>query len=206
MAFNHLFFSSISNQQVAGERVQTWQYESVDGESVVTGLNYFADVAKSLKVNDRILIIEMDAQRQNSLRRYAVTVRVNEIEGGTNHGAILALPDNIGTVTRVVTFDDTSTSATRVIDIGKTAIVSAAYGVFLGTVDGTTATLPVSVKKHSAATVVYAGTYTAPMDYGQVLSLAEGTAGTDTAYDVIIAPTGIPANSGSLRVFVVTNA
>jgi hypothetical protein len=62
---------------VAGERIQIWQYESVDPEGDVTSLNYFAEMAQSLKVNDRIEIIEMAADRAVAVRRYAVIVRIN---------------------------------------------------------------------------------------------------------------------------------
>ena len=201
MSFDISYFSSIANQQVAGERIQTWQYESIDPQADVISLNYFEEMRNSLKVNDRIEVIEMNADRSVAVRRYAVTVRVNELADGTNESAILALPDAAGESTTVLTFDDVSTASTQTVVFAASSTLTSAYAVFLGTVGGTTATLALAIKTGSTPVTVYSGTYTAPIGYGQVLALTAGTATAGTTFTVSATPSGVPAGSGTLKLF-----
>ncbi|MDR2677678.1 MAG: hypothetical protein LBB26_03925 [Puniceicoccales bacterium] len=206
MAFDRFYISSLSNQQVAGERIQNWQYESIDPQAEVTSLNYFADMAQSLKVNDRIVVIEMTSDRKVAVRRYALTVRVNEQADGTNENAIVALFDGVDQVATELTFDNVSATATQMVVYPASSTIKSAYGVFLGTVDGTTATLAIAVKTtvSGSAVTVYSGTYTAPIGYGQVLPLTAGTATAATTFTLTITPSSVPAGSGMLKLFLIS--
>ncbi|MDR2030197.1 MAG: hypothetical protein LBP65_01885 [Puniceicoccales bacterium] len=205
MAFNKLYFSSISNQQVSGERIQTWQYESTDPISDLTAANYFAEMRNSLKVNDLIWVVQMDAARRVAQSRTQLTVRVNEAIDGPNAVAVTALPELSDATTTVLDFPDISATANQALPTFPAAVrVVGAYAVLLGELSGSSS-LAVSVRS-SDPTTVYSGTLTAPATYGAELTLTAGTADTDTAYTVTLTPTSVPANSGALRVFVQTRA
>jgi hypothetical protein len=201
MAFDRFYISALSNQQVAGERIQNWQYESIDPQAEVTSANYFADMEKSLKVNDHIVVIEMTPDRKVAVRRYALTVRINEQAEGTNEIAIVALPDEPGQFTTELTFDDVSIASTQVVVFAASSTVTFAHAVFLGKVDGTDATLVISIKTGGTPVTVYSGTYTAPIGYGQVLPLTAGSATAGTQFTVAVTPSDVPVGSGVLKIF-----
>jgi hypothetical protein len=203
MAFNKLYFSSISNQQVAGERIQTWQYESTDPLEELTSANYFAEVRNSLKVNDLIWVVQMDPARKIAQLRYALTVRVNEVLDGPNLVAVSAFPELADATTSVLEFANISATATLAIPTFPSAVeVVGAYAVLLGKLSGSSS-LALAVKSQDPKTV-YSGTMTAPATYGAALALTPGVADTDTLFTVTMTATSVPTNSGALRVFVQT--
>ncbi|MDR3117593.1 MAG: hypothetical protein LBT98_03415 [Puniceicoccales bacterium] len=203
MAFNKLYFSSIANQQVAGERIQTWQYESTDPLAELVGANYFAEMHNSLKVNDLIHVIQMDATRQVAQWRHDLTVRVSEALDGPNLVAVTALPELADATTSVLEFSDIGTTATLALPTFPAAVeVVGAYAVLLGNLDGS-ASLALAVKSTDPKTV-YSGTITAPATYGAELTLTAGAQDTDTTFTVTLTATSVSANGGTLRVFVQT--
>jgi hypothetical protein len=206
MAFDKNYFSSVNNQQCAGERIQTWQYETVDPVEDLTAGGYFAPVRQSIKVNDRIWVIQMDPTRTVAQSRYDLTVRVNEGPAGPNAVAVVAVPDLADATTTVLTFEDLSTAQTLALPVTATpTTVVGAYAVLLGSLESA-ASLALAVKSSDGTPkTVYSGTLAGPADYGTELTLAAGTADTDLAYSVTITPTSVPAGTvGTLQVFIQT--
>jgi hypothetical protein len=202
MAFEKMKFSSVANQQVAGERIQTWQYETEDEEAEVTGSNYFREMAQSLHVNDQLHVFQME---EGALaRRYDLTVRVNETMDGPNLSAVLALPELADGTTHALDFLDLSAADTETITLPKSGNVVAAHAVFLGLVGDLSANIAVAVKSVTTPSTVSSGTMDGPLDYGQALELTAGAADPDTSFTVTVTPTNIPDGAGTLRIFLVT--
>jgi hypothetical protein len=203
MAFDRTYFSSVNNQQCAGERIQTWQYESVDPLSDLTGGGYFDPVRQSVKVNDSIWVVSMDPTRTVAQSRSNLTVRVNGEVNGTSQSALVALPELADTTMTVLEFTSLSATDTQSLPTFPAAVkVVGAYAVLLGTLSGSSS-IAVDIKSSDPMTV-YSGTLTEPVSYGTSLALTAGTADTDTAFTVTITPTSVPAGSGTLRVFIQT--
>jgi hypothetical protein len=201
MAFEKLHFCSYTNQQVSGERIEAWQYESIDPQSAVISANYFAEIRQPLKVNDAVKVIEMDPARTVAQRRYDLTVRVNGGKNRTNMPAIVVLPELADATTTLLEFPNISATATIALPVFPAAVeVVGAYAVLLGILDGSSS-LKVEINSTDPKTI-YSGTLTAPTTYWMSLVLAPGTADTDTAYVVKITPTSVPASAGKLSVFV----
>jgi hypothetical protein len=112
MAFDRTYFSSVNNQQCSGERIQTWQYESVDPLSDLTAGGYFDPVRQSLQVNDSIWVVSMDPTRTVAQSRSNLTVRVNGEANGTNQSALVVLPELADTAMTVLEFSDLTTAQT----------------------------------------------------------------------------------------------
>ena len=202
MAFEKLEISSIANQQVANERIQSWQYETADGEDKVIATNYFEEMAKSLHINDQIRVLEKDGG--NLRRRYDLTVRVNEEMPGANLTALLALPELVDASTHVHTFTDLATVDEILVALPRTSAVVAAYATFLGVDKGGSASVALAVKtvnKSTTQTTVFSGTLSGVLDYGQTLALTAGSADTDTEFAVTMTPTNLGGNPATLRLF-----
>jgi hypothetical protein len=129
-------------------------------------------------------------------------VRVNEIADGTNEDAIVALPDEYGETTTVLTFDNVSVTSVQTVVFPASSTLTSAHAVFLGTVEGTSATLAIAIKTGATPVTVYSGTYTAPIGYGQVLPLTAGTATAGTTFTVTATPSGVPVGSGVMKLFI----
>jgi hypothetical protein len=104
----------------------------------------------------------------------------------------------------VLTFDDVSVTSVQTVVFPALSTLTSAHAVFLGTVEGTTATLAITVKTtvSSSTSTVYSGTYTAPIGYGQVLPLTKGTGTAGTTFTVTATPSGVPVGSGVLKLFI----
>jgi hypothetical protein len=205
MAFDITYFSSVNNQQCAGERIQTWQYETVDPLADLLAGNYFAEMHNSLKVNDLIWVIQMSPDRGTAQTRYNLTVRVNEMLYGPNSVAVTALPELPDTMTTVLEFNDLSAASTQAlpVTVAPTSVVGA-YAVLLEDL-GSASSLALAIKSSdSTPKTVYSGTLAGPASYGAELTLTAGTADTDVAYSVTLTPTSVPAGGGKLLVFVQT--
>jgi hypothetical protein len=205
MAFNRLHFSSVNNQQCAGERIQTWQYETVDPmEDLIAG-NYFAEIANSLHVNDLIWVIQMSPDGKTAQSRYQLTVRVDEMLEGPNSLAVVAVPELADATTSVVDFDALTATETITLPTFTSAMaVVGATAVLLGALDTAGESITLAIKS-SDPTTVYSGTLSGPSAYGTALALAAGAADTDTVYTVTMTPTSVPAGTvGTLRVFIQT--
>jgi hypothetical protein len=204
MAFDRTYFSSVNNQQCSGERIQTWQYESVDPLSKLTEANYFAPVRQSLKVNDLIWVVSMDLTRTVAQGRSNLTVRVNEEASGTSQSALVALPEEPGEATYLMEFDDLSAGLTKTLPFPVSTRVVDAYAVFLGAPQ--TGSLSASVVTNTGSVTVFSGSYAAPVSYGQLLQLTPGTPTADTLFKVSISTFGLSAASGKLQLFLLTKA
>ena len=204
MAFDKMYFSSVNNQQCAGERIQTWQYETVDQLADLLAGNYFAEVANSLHVNDLIWVIQMSADRKTAQSRTQLTVRVAEMQEGPNSLAVVALTELADATTTLVEFPNITAAATLPLPTFPAAVaVVGATAVLMGSID-TGASIAVAIKSTDPKTV-YSGTVVGPAAFGTALALAAGTADTDTAYTITMTPTSVPGGTtGTLRVFVQT--
>ncbi|MDR1456650.1 MAG: hypothetical protein LBI34_01155 [Puniceicoccales bacterium] len=202
MAFEKMHFSSVDNQRCAGERIQTWKYETVDGQAEVIGNGYFAPVSESLRVNDLIHIIQMDGNREFAVLNYSVRVRVNEFAEGTRDRALIALPDREGVITAKVVFGDISTDATKTISFDGSRTIKSAYATLLGKWGGSeTATLTISTVSGSPAAVASA-TISAPETYGKTQAFTVSTVRADGSFSVALDVTGTTADSGSIVVHI----
>jgi hypothetical protein len=205
MAFDKMHFSSVNNQQCAGERIQTWQYESTDPLADLTAGGYFDPVRQSLEVNDLIWVVSMDPDRKVAQGRSNLTVRVNEATESQGLAAVVALPELADATTTVLEFTDLSAAQTLALPVtaAPTTVVGA-YAVLLGNLEGSSS-LALAVKSSDTSPkTVYSGTLAGPAAYGTELTLTAGTADTDLAYSVTVTPTAVPAGSGILRVFIQT--
>jgi hypothetical protein len=202
MAFEKMYFSSVDNQQCAGERIQTWKYETVDPEAEVTANGYFAPVHESLYVNDLIQIIQMDENREVAILSYAVRIRINECADGTGKLALLALPDKEGSIAAKVVFDDLSVDINKMVSFDASRTIKRAYATLLGNWTGAeTATLTISSTAGTPATVALA-TIEAPAIYGETQAFAISATKADSVFKLALDVTGTTAASGQIVVYI----
>jgi hypothetical protein len=200
MAFDRSHFSSVNNQQCAGERIQTWQYETIDPPEELCKGDYFREVANNLHTNDYIWVIQMSPDWKVAKNRYAMTVRVAEAEGAPY---AIAVADRDIFDTEAYLGEMASLSAesyVRIVDSYQETMCAGATAVLLGTLPAG-ASIAVKVKTLDDEDAC-AGTITGPAPYGTAVTIPEilGYA-PSPRYDITFKPTAVPAGTpGTIRV------